>query len=63
MSNPTQMSKARLAPQERRAKLLGDDDTGIDRDIEAVIGLLRERHGYSSEKATAELVRRLSFAA
>jgi len=62
MSKPAQRSSTRPAPQERRAKLTSDDDTGIDRDIETVIGLLRKRHGYTFEKAAAELVRRLSFA-
>ena len=39
------------------------DTTGVDSDIEQVIGLLQQRHGYSRDEANAELVRRLSFAA
>ena len=63
MIKPPQISKARPAPQERWARLICDDVTGIDRDIEMLLDGLRERHGYTLEKANAELVRRLSFAA
>jgi hypothetical protein len=37
-----------------------DDVTGIDGDIEMLIGLYQARYGYSRNKANAELVRRLS---
>jgi len=46
-----------------RARLVYHDTTGVDRDIEQLIGLLQQRHGYTRDEANAELVRRLSFAA
>ena len=56
-------SRARSAPQERQVKLAYDDITSVDADIEMVITLLQAQHGYTREKASTELVRRLSFAA
>jgi len=47
----------------RWSKLAGDEVTSVDRDIETIVGLLQERHGYTRDVASAELVRRLSFAA
>jgi len=38
------------------------DATGVDSDIEVLIGLLQQRHGYTRDEANAELVRKLSFA-
>ena len=46
-----------------RARLAYHDATGVDRDIEQLIGLLQQRHGYTRDEASAELLRRLSFAA
>jgi hypothetical protein len=57
-----QKSKARPAPEERWARLICDDETGIDRDIEMLLGVLRERHGCTLAEANTELVRSLSFA-
>jgi hypothetical protein len=38
------------------------DVNGIDADIEKLMRQFREKHGYSREVASSELVRRLSFA-
>ena len=62
MIKPPQISKARPAPEERWVRHICNDETGIDRDIESLLVLLRERHGYTLAEANTELVRRLSFA-
>jgi hypothetical protein len=45
---------------DRWAQIMEDDVTGIDGDIEMLIGLYQDKYGYSRNKANAELVRRLS---
>jgi hypothetical protein len=57
MSKPSQIPQPQPAAQERQAKLPCDDDTGIDRDIEVVIALRRERYAYTLEKANAKFAR------
>jgi hypothetical protein len=57
MSKPSEISKPESVPHERQAKLPCDDDTGIDRDIEVVICLRRERYAHSLEKANAKFAR------
>jgi len=58
MSKPPQMPEARPAPEERQAKLPCDDDTGIDQDIDVVLGLLRERYAHRLEKTNAKFDRK-----
>jgi hypothetical protein len=41
-------------------RLLSNDVGGVDRDIEALVGVLQKKHRYGREKATALLVRMLS---
>jgi len=55
-------SNAWRASEAQWTTLICNDEAGIDRDIEALLGLLQERHGYTLEKANTELIRRLSFA-
>jgi len=62
MSKRPQISSTWRASEARWATLICDDEAGIDRDIETLLVLLQERHGYTSEKASTELIRRLSFA-
>ncbi len=38
------------------------DSTGVDSDIERLLGSLQAKYGYTRDKASAELVRKLSFA-
>jgi uncharacterized protein YjbJ (UPF0337 family) len=42
------------------AQLIGNDVAGIDGDIERLVGLYQTKYGYTHDKASAELVRRLS---
>ena len=44
----------------RWAKLIRDDEAGIDGDIEELIRVCRVKHAYSRDEANAELVRRFS---
>jgi len=62
MIKPSHIFKARRAPEGQWAGLIYHDGTGVDRDLETLLGLLRERHGFTLEEANTELVRRLSFA-
>ena len=62
MIKPPQIFKVRRAPEGQWGRLMCDDGAGIDRDIEVLLGLLRERHGYTLAEANTELLRRLSFA-
>jgi hypothetical protein len=41
-------------------ELIEDDAIGIDGDIERLVGVYQARYGYTRDKASAELVRRLS---
>jgi|HubBroStandDraft_4_1064222.scaffolds.fasta_scaffold223377_1 hypothetical protein len=45
--------------EDRWTRLVHDDVAGIDGDIERLVGLLREQHGYTRAGASAELLRRL----
>jgi uncharacterized protein YjbJ (UPF0337 family) len=53
--------QARVDVNRRWVKLTYNDVTGIDGDIERLIELLQEKHGYTRDRASAELVRRLSL--
>jgi hypothetical protein len=46
--------------QDRWARLIGNDVAGIDGDIERAIRLYQVKYGYTRDKASTELVRRLS---
>ena len=62
--NEKMVSGRREAPGEsvnrRWAALIEDDTIGIDGDIERLVGLYQTKYGYTHDKASAELVRRLS---
>lgn len=45
---------------EQWAQLIVNDVAGIDGDIERLVGLYQTKYGYTHDKASAELVRRLS---
>ncbi len=64
MMKRTMRRDRREAPGEdvekRWAKLIQDDVNGIDGDIERLIGAYQAKLGYSHDRATAELVRKLS---
>lgn len=45
--------------QDRWARVMYDVST-IDGDIELLIGVLQKSHGYSRQRASAELLRKLS---
>jgi hypothetical protein len=51
------------AAKDRWTRLVYDDVTGIDGDIEALLGLLQKRLGGTRASASVELVRVLSSAA
>jgi hypothetical protein len=51
---------ANKCQKEQWVRLLSNDVSGVDRDIEALVGVLQKRHRYGREKATALLVRKLS---
>lgn len=48
------------SPRDQWVRLLSNDVGGVDRDIEALVGVLQKKHRYGREKATALLVRMLS---
>jgi hypothetical protein len=59
----TRSASQKQAAPERRWTRVVYDVTGIDGDIERVLGVLQKKHGYTRERANADLLRRLSFAA
>ena len=65
---PRSRRPARQAPRAAQSEWTWPDPTypdatGIDRDIEILLDLVQETEGCTRDKASAELLRRLSFAA
>jgi hypothetical protein len=60
MHPDTERAAASREVEEHWTRLLRDDEGGVDRDVETLVGVLQRRHGCGHDRAAVTLVRRLS---
>lgn len=60
MQPTTEQAAASREVQAQWARLLREDEGGVDRDVETLVGVLQKRHRYGHDRAAATLVRWLS---